>query len=143
MIQEPIISVIVPVYNSSLYLRKCLDSLLSQTFKEIEIIAVDDGSTDGASLILDEYAEIFPDLIVIHQSNQGQGAARNTGVSVARGQYIGFVDSDDYVDGNMYKHLYSLISETSADVAVCRATSVDMAGVLGSCLLYTSPSPRD
>ena len=134
MIQEPLISVIVPVYNSSLYLRKCLDSLLSQTFKEIEIIAVDDGSTDGASLILDEYAEIHPDLIVIHQSNQGQGEARNTGVSVARGQYIGFVDSDDYVDGNMYKHLYSLISETGADVAVCRATSVDMDGVLGRTL---------
>ena len=134
MIQEPLISVIVPVYNSSLYLRKCLDSLLSQTFKEIEIIAVDDGSTDGASLILDEYAEIHPDLIIIHQSNQGQGEARNTGVSVARGQYIGFVDSDDYVDGNMYKHLYSLISETGADVAVCRATSVDMDGVLGRTL---------
>lgn len=134
MIQEPLISVIVPVYNSGLYLRKCLDSLLSQTFKEIEIIAVDDGSTDASSLILDEYAEFYPDLIVIHQSNQGQGAARNTGVSVARGQYIGFVDSDDYVDGNMYKHLYSLIYETGADVAVCRATSVDMEGVLGRTL---------
>ncbi len=134
MIHEPLISVIVPVYNSSLYLRKCLGSLLSQTIKGIEIIAVDDGSTDGSSLILDEYAESYPDLIVIHQANQGQGAARNTGVSVARGQYIGFVDSDDYVDSNMYKHLCSLISETDADVAVCKATSVDMDSVVGRSL---------
>ena len=134
MNRECLVSVVVPVYNSKLYLRKCLDSLVNQTMREIEIIAVDDGSTDGSSHILDEYAERYPNIIVIHQPNQGQGAARNTGVSVARGQYIGFVDSDDYVDSNMYKHLCSLISETDADVAVCRAASVDMDGVVGRSL---------
>lgn len=131
MNRECLVSVVVPVYNSKLYLRKCLDSLVNQAMSEIEIIAVDDGSTDGSSYILDEYAERYPSLVVIHQSNHGQGPARNAGVSVARGDYIGFVDSDDYVNATMYEHLYSLVSESSADIAVCKANTVDMNGVVG------------
>lgn len=129
--QEFLVSVVVPVYNSKAYLKDCLDSLLNQTLKAIEIIAVDDGSTDGSSQILNEYAESYQNLIVIHQSNQGQGSARNAGVSIARGGYIGFVDSDDYVSIDMYERLYSLVLGASADVAVCRANSVDMNGVVG------------
>lgn len=131
MNRECLVSVVVPVYNSKLYLRKCLDSLVNQTMREIEIIAVDDGSTDGSSHILDEYADDYPNLIVIHQFNQGQGTARNTGVSLAHGKYIGFVDSDDYVDATMYDRLYSLVSGSSADIAVCKANTVDMNGVVG------------
>ena len=131
MSRDYLISVVVPVYNSRPYLQKCLDSLLKQTLDDIEIISVDDGSTDGSSHILDTYAKSCPNLIVIHQSNQGQGAARNKGVSVASGEYIGFVDSDDYISTEMYERLYSLIIESSADVAVCRANSVDMNGFVG------------
>lgn len=131
MSQECLVSVIVPVYNSKRYVRTCLDSLLAQTLKEIEIIVVDDGSTDGSSDVLDEYAGSHSNIKVIHQSNQGQGLARNAGVSVAKGKYIGFVDSDDYVDCSMYEKLYSLITGADADVAVCKANSVDMNGVVG------------
>lgn len=129
--QDYLISVIVPVYNSKLYLKKCLDSLINQSIKELEIIVIDDGSTDGSSCILDKYAEQYPNFIVIHQPNLGQGPARNSGISLASGKYIGFVDSDDYVDSRMYEKLYSVISNTDADIAVCKANSIDMNGVIG------------
>ncbi|MBP3353834.1 MAG: glycosyltransferase [Bacteroidales bacterium] len=129
--EDYLVSVIVPVYNSKPYLKYCLDSLLNQTLESIEIIMVDDGSIDGSSIILDEYAKKYHNFKVIHQLNQGQGQARNSGVLVARGKYIGFVDSDDYVDRNMYKHLYSLISDEDADISVCKSYSVDKNGILG------------
>lgn len=128
---ECLISIVVPVYNTEPYLRKCLDSLLAQTMKEIEIIAVDDCSTDGCAQILDKYAAMHANLKVIHQTNQGQGPARNSGVSAATGKYIGFVDSDDYVDKEMYRRLYTLVSGSNADMAVCKARAVDMNGVTG------------
>ena len=101
----PVVSIIIPVYNTEKYLRRCLDSVCSQTLKDIEIICVDDGSTDGSAAILAEYAARDPRIKVITQKNAGAGAARNVGIEVATGEYVGFVDSDDFVDGDFYEKL--------------------------------------
>ena len=98
MSEAPLVSVVVPVYNAEPYLRECLDSLFGQTLKEIEIIAVDDGSTDGSGKILDEFAARDRRLKVIHQENAGVSAARNRGIKAARGRYLTFVDADDRID---------------------------------------------
>jgi len=98
MIQNPLVSIIVPVYNVDRYLRECLDSLCQQTYKNLEIICVDDGSTDGCSSILRHYAEKDERFVVITQSNAGLAAARNAGLKIASGEWIASVDSDDYVD---------------------------------------------
>lgn len=105
------VSVIVPVYNTGKYLARCLDSLAAQTFEpgELEIIVVDDGSTDDSGSIADDYAERYPNIRVIHQDNAGSSAARNAGIKEARGRYLGFVDSDDYVSPGMYSALYDAI----------------------------------
>ena len=107
------ISIIVPVYNTKKYLRKCLDSLVNQTFKDIEIICVNDGSTDGSEEILKQY----PTIKVITQESRGPSEARNTGIKAAEGEYIGFVDSDDWVDLDFFEKLYNAISEYNADIA--------------------------
>ncbi len=113
------VSVIVPVYNTGEYLPRCLDSLTSQTMSpdEIEIIAVDDGSTDGSGDIADDYAKRFPNVSVIHQKNAGSSAARNAGIREAHGRYLGFVDSDDYVSPEMYAALYDAIERTGVPMA--------------------------
>lgn len=114
------VSVIVPVYNMEKYLNKCMDSLVNQTLEDIEIIVVNDGSSDNSQKILDKYKEEYPNKIkVINQENLGISAARNNGIKVATGKYLGFVDSDDFVDLNMFKHLYKKIEETSSDIVVC------------------------
>lgn len=100
------ISIIVPVYNVEKYLSQCLDSVVNQTLKDIEIICVNDGSTDKSRKILSEYAQKDSRIIIVDQENQGLSAARNTGMRVAKGEYIGFVDSDDWVDETMYEKLY-------------------------------------
>ena len=103
----PKVSIIVPVYNSGKYLKTCLDSLVNQTLKDIEIIAVDDCSTDNSLLILMDYAKKYNNIKVYHnRENLGQGASRNRGLDVARGEYIGFVDSDDYIRYTMYEDMY-------------------------------------
>lgn len=107
------ISVIVPIYNSEKYLHKCLDSLINQTMKDIEIICINDGSTDNSAKILEEYNSIK----IINQENQGVSAARNSGIKIACGEYIGFVDSDDWVNPNFYEKLYNAIKNTNADIA--------------------------
>lgn len=112
------ITVIVPVYNTEKYLSKCLDSILSQTLKEIEIICIDDGSTDSSSKILAEYAIKDPRLLVIRKKNDGLGAARNTGIEVASGEYISFVDSDDFIDPQMLNLLYNMGKKTESDVVI-------------------------
>lgn len=112
------VSVVIPVYNVKNYLHDCLDSLLHQTLTDLEIICVDDGSTDGSAQILDEYARIDPRIIVIHQKNAGAGAARNNGIRAARGHYIGFVDSDDIVLPNMYELLYQKAISCDADMVI-------------------------
>lgn len=114
-----LISIIVPVYNVKDFLRECVKSLLNQTYFNIEIILVDDGSTDGSDQICDEYAGEDPRIIVIHKSNGGLSDARNRGLDIARGEYIGFVDSDDWIEPQMYEKLYNKIKSGSYDIAVC------------------------
>ena len=112
------VSIIVPVYNIEKYLAKCLDSLINQTLKEIEIICVNDGSTDNSAEILNEYAQKDSRIRIINQENTGLSAARNTGINNANGEYIGYVDSDDWVDLNFYENLYNAAKENDADIAV-------------------------
>lgn len=118
-IQLPLISIIVPVYNMEIYLRKCIDSILCQTYKNIELILVDDGSTDSSPQICDEYAELDDRVKVIHKHNTGQADSRNKGINIAKGEYIGFVDSDDWIDADMYEVLYNTIVDTGADISIC------------------------
>lgn len=103
----PLISVIVPVYNVEKYLNQCLDSIIAQTWRNLDIILVDDGSTDNSGAICDEYARTDTRIKVIHKENGGLSAARNTGLDIARGEFIGFVDSDDWIEPNMFEDLYA------------------------------------
>lgn len=117
-IDKTLISVIVPVYNVEKYLKRCVDSIICQTYENIEIILVDDGSTDNCGNICDQYQKEHNNIRVIHQENSGLSAARNTGIQVANGAYIGFVDSDDFIDENMYKKLYDTLCMTKAQIAI-------------------------
>lgn len=116
---KPIISIIVPIYNVEKYLPKCIESILNQTFKEFELILVDDGSPDNSGAICDKYAEKDKRIRVIHKANGGLSSARNIALDTAIGEYIGFVDSDDYIDKYMYENLYKLCVETNSDIGVC------------------------
>lgn len=113
------VSVIVPVYKVENYLKKCVNSLINQTLKDIEIILVDDGSPDSCGKICDEYAKNDSRVKVIHKQNEGLSEARNVGIMAAKSPYIGFVDSDDYVAEDMYEILYENLIKTHADVAIC------------------------
>lgn len=115
---EDLISIIVPVYNVEKYLERCLDSLLQQTYENIEIILVDDGSTDQSGLICDNYAKKHSHIKVIHKENGGLSSARNTGLTIAQGNFVGFVDSDDWVTTDAYEFLYKLLTEADADLAI-------------------------
>lgn len=116
------LSIIVPVYNVEKYLPECLDSLVKQTLDDYEIIVVNDGSPDNSQSIIDEYKASYPGLIRdIVIDNGGQGRARNFGLDMARGDYIGFVDSDDRVEPHMFKTMYDAALENSADVLICDA----------------------
>lgn len=121
---QPLISVIVPVYNVEEYLPKCLDSIINQTYKNIEIIIVNDGSTDKSGIICDEYANKDIRIKVIHKENGGLSDARNRGIDIANGDYIGFVDSDDYIAEDMYEYLYDFAVENDLDVAMCSSCDV-------------------
>ena len=109
------LSVIMPVYNVKKYLPKCLDSLTGQTLKEIEIICINDGSSDSSSEILNRYAARDNRITVINQENQGQGNARNCGINLAKGEYIAFVDSDDWLENNAFEILYEKAKKFDAD----------------------------
>lgn len=122
---KPQISVIVPVYKVEPYLQKCIDSILAQTFRDIEVILVDDGSPDNCPAICDAAAEKDERVRVIHQKNGGLSAARNAGLDIARGEWIGFVDSDDYIAPEMYRTLYQLAQEHHADLAICGVQLID------------------
>nr|WP_083241780.1 glycosyltransferase family 2 protein [Enterococcus plantarum] len=113
----PEISIIVPVYNVEKYLDKCVNSILNQTFQDFELILVDDGSPDNCGQMCDDYAEIDQRVIVIHQKNGGLSAARNAGIEIAKGRYLGFVDSDDYIAEDMYELLYTNLKNEKADLA--------------------------
>ena len=118
MNQLPLISVIVPVYKVEAYLDKCLTSLINQTYGNLQILLVEDGSPDGSGAICDAWAEKDSRIRVIHQENRGGGAARNAALDVAEGELLAFVDSDDYIDPNFYTHLYGLLQQ-GADIAEC------------------------
>lgn len=115
----PKLSVIVPVYNTEKYLRECVDSILAQTFTDFELILVDDGSTDSSGAICDEYAGKDPRIQVIHQQNGGITVARKSGVRAACGEYVTFVDSDDWIDKDMYHIMLDYEKEVSPDVVIC------------------------
>ncbi len=112
------VSIIVPVYNVEKYLRKCLDSLINQTLTDIEIICVNDGSKDNSPKILEEYKNKDNRIVVINQENAGLSVARNSGMEIAKGEYIGFVDSDDWVDLDFFEKLYNSAKANDADIAV-------------------------
>ena len=114
--QQPKVSIIVPVYGVELYLDRCLQSLLRQTLKDIEIILVDDGSPDRCPQMCDVYALKDCRIKVIHKNNSGLGEARNSGLEIATGEYIAFVDSDDYVENNMYECLYDIATNEKCDI---------------------------
>ena len=121
---EKLISVIVPVYNSEKYLKRCIDSIVAQTYKTLEIILINDGSSDNSGKICDQYALTDSRIKVFHQANAGQANARNIGLSIARGDYIGFVDSDDWISKEMYEKLICGIYNNNADIAVCGRKTV-------------------
>lgn len=111
------VSIIIPVYNAEKYLEKCLNSVIKQTLKDIEIICINDGSTDGSLNILQKYSEKDKRFIIIDQKNSGLSYSRNKGLSVAKGEFIGFVDSDDWIDEDFYEKLYDAAIEYKADIA--------------------------
>lgn len=112
------VSIIVPVYNVEKYLSECLDSLISQTLSDIEIICINDGSKDSSLEILEKYAQKDKRIVVINQENSGVSTARNTGMKCANGEYIGFIDSDDWIDSDFYEKLYNSAKNNDADITV-------------------------
>lgn len=122
---DELISVIVPVYNVHQYLRRCLDSIVTQTYPHLEILVINDGSTDGSAFILEEYAKKDKRIRVIHQENQGVSSARNKGIDIAQGAYITFIDSDDFVEKDYIENLYQAVIKTGSDIAACNFTAFD------------------
>ncbi|MEF2901576.1 MAG: glycosyltransferase [Terrisporobacter sp.] len=118
-IKNPLISIIVPVYNVEKYLARCIDSILNQSLKNIEIILVDDGSTDSSPSICDEYSSKYENITAIHKKNERVSAARNDGIKLAKGKYIGFVDSDDWIEFNMFESMYKVAEDTKSDIVMC------------------------
>lgn len=110
------ISIVIPIYNTEQYLDKCVDSVLNQTYKNLEVILVDDGSTDDSGKICDYYAAKDERVVIIHQRNQGNNVARKNGVKIANGDYVGFVDSDDWIEPDMYQCMVDNIKKNNADI---------------------------
>ena len=121
--QVDLISIIVPVYNVELYLERCMTSILNQTYKNLEIILVDDGATDASSKMCDEYAKQDDRIKVVHKANGGLSDARNAGLAIATGSYIGYVDSDDWIELDMYERMHKACVENNAQLSVCRYAS--------------------
>lgn len=117
---RPCISIIVPVYNVEKYLKYCLESIINQSIKDIEIICIDDGSTDNSGKICDEYALKDKRITVVHQNNKGSGITRNNGIKIANSEYVGFVDSDDIIAKDMFEILYKNAKKYNADASYCR-----------------------
>ena len=128
MNKNALISIIVPIYNVDSYLRKCFDSIISQTYSDFELILVDDGSTDDSPKICDEYARKDDRIIVIHKKNGGVSSARNAGLNVAKGEYIGFIDPDDYIVSEMYECMVNAIEKYKSDMVVCGYDYIDENG---------------
>ncbi len=130
ILHDALISVVIPVYNVQEYLSECIDCILKQTYKNLEIILVDDGSTDDCGVICDDYAENDERILVIHKENGGLSSARNAGIEVASGVYIGFIDSDDGIDLRMFEILENCFEQDpEIDIAVCGYQEVTSLGV--------------
>ena len=121
--ETPLISVVIPVYNVQAYLEKCVDSVLNQTYRNLEVILVDDGSPDNSPAICDSYAKKDSRVRVIHQENKGVGAARNVGVAQASGDWIAFVDSDDWIEPTMYEEMLDSALRQGSDMVICSGIS--------------------
>jgi glycosyltransferase involved in cell wall biosynthesis len=121
----PLISFIIPVYNAELYLNKCVDSILSSNSNDIEVILVDDGSTDKSSKICDEYAKNNLIIKTVHQKNNGVASARNTGINASSGKYLFFVDNDDWIDGKQLTHVIQILKDMNIDLVINRYLIVD------------------
>lgn len=127
---NPFLSVIVPVYNAESYLARCLDSILAQTFADLEVILVDDGSTDGSAALCDDYAKKDSRFSCIHKENGGHTSARQAGLKQAAGTYIAFIDSDDWIAPAMYQTMCGAAKDTGADMVCCNYTAVTPKGDL-------------
>lgn len=143
---KPKISVIVPVYNKEAYLPQTLDALLGQSFRELEILLVNDGSSDASGAICDDYAARDSRVRVIHQSNRGVSAARNAGLDAARGEYVGFCDADDIPGEDLYETLYGLAQTHNCDVAMVKesvryADGTEAAEQTGKLTVWEDPVP--
>ena len=136
---NPKVSVVVPVYNVEKYLQRCVDSIRHQTLKDIEIILIDDGSPDNCPKMCDEYARIDPRIKVIHKQNAGLGMACNSGLDVARGEYVAFCDSDDWVDEEMYEKMYQKASINHSDAVYSGLRRVNSSGII----LGLLPHPKE
>lgn len=120
------VSIIVPVYNVEQYLEKCLNSLVNQTLEDVEILIINDGSTDSSQIIIDDFQNRFPNKIKAYQKeNGGLSDARNFGIDRAKGEFLGFVDSDDYVSPNMFEELYALAKNNDAEMVICNLQKVN------------------
>ena len=124
-----LISIIVPVYKAEKYLRRCVDSILAQTYQNIEVLLIDDGSPDNSGEICDEYAEKDSRVRVFHKPNGGVSSARNLGLKEAKGDYIGFVDADDYIDKTMYEVLLCNLIKENSDISICSYNQEDSNGI--------------
>lgn len=120
-----LISVVVPVYNVENFIDKCIDSIEQQSYQNLDIILIDDGSTDNSGKICDEWASRDKRIKVIHKENGGLSDARNVGIEIAKGKYVTFIDSDDYILPGFIKYLYDLIENNNADISVCQLINVD------------------
>lgn len=125
---QPLVSIIIPVYNTEKYLRHCLDSITNQSYTNIEIIIIDDGSTDNSPHICDEYAQQYKNVSVYHRKNQGVSSARNFGIETATGSYIIFIDSDDYIATTMCQELISAALSYNSDIVICGNYNVSTVG---------------
>ena len=133
------ISVIVPIYNINKYIERCVYSIINQKYTDLEIILVDDGSTDSSGLICDNLSEKDKRIVVIHKENGGLSSARNAGLDIAKGEYIGFVDGDDYISENMYETLLYKMQQNNADLAICSFKEVQEGKLLRSPLKNNEP----
>lgn len=120
---EPsLISIIIPVYNGEKYLRPCIDSILALTYQRWELLLIDDGSSDSSGVICDEYAANDPRITAVHKKNGGQAAARNDGVALAKGDYVSFVDCDDWLEPDMYQQMLTTMQDRQAEIIICGYT---------------------
>ncbi len=123
---NPMVSVIVPVYNAEKYIEKCISSIRNQTLKNIEVILINDGSKDRSKEIIEDYAKQDSRIVIINKENGGPAAARNMGIKQAKGKYVGFVDSDDYIEPDMYEKLFEVADKEEVQVAMCGYKDVNV-----------------